>query len=89
MTNEADFMRALSARLRNLREDAGLRQDDISRKAKSLGLAWGRSSVAALEAGLGGVRAWDDLRQQEAAGRQFGRWRSLMLGQVEEGIGQG
>lgn len=59
MTNEADFMRALSARLRDLREDAGLRQDDISRKAKGLGLAWGRSSVAALEAGARNLSAFE------------------------------
>ncbi|MFE2360157.1 helix-turn-helix domain-containing protein [Streptomyces virginiae] len=38
-------------RVRELRENAGLRQADIAQAATFLGLKWGRSSVASLEAG--------------------------------------
>ncbi|MBI0294466.1 helix-turn-helix transcriptional regulator [Streptomyces sp. PRKS01-29] len=38
-------------RLRALREAKDLRQEDVVTAAQSLGLTWGRSSVAALEAG--------------------------------------
>ncbi|MET9583624.1 helix-turn-helix transcriptional regulator [Streptomyces sp. NPDC006539] len=38
-------------RLRELREEAGLRQADIAQAAVELGFKWGRSSVAALESG--------------------------------------
>lgn len=38
-------------RLREAREEAGVRQSDIAQAAVDLGFKWGRSSVAALEAG--------------------------------------
>ncbi|MEH0578948.1 helix-turn-helix transcriptional regulator [Streptomyces sp. B21-108] len=41
----------VGVRLRALREAKGLRQEDVVTGAKSVGLQWGRSSVAALEAG--------------------------------------
>lgn len=36
---------------RRLREGAGIRQDDVSKAVKRLGLSWSRSKVAALERG--------------------------------------
>lgn len=41
----------LGRRLREAREEAGLRQEDIAQAATRFGFKWGRSSVAALEAG--------------------------------------
>jgi transcriptional regulator with XRE-family HTH domain len=38
-------------RMREAREEAGLRQADVAEVAQRFGLKWGRSSVAALEAG--------------------------------------
>src|SRR5882724_9856802 len=38
-------------RVRALREQAGVRQDDIAVRARLLGLNWTRSTVAALERG--------------------------------------
>ncbi|MFK0151160.1 helix-turn-helix domain-containing protein [Streptomyces sp. NPDC090493] len=38
-------------RLRKFRESRGLRQEDVADAARSYGFTWGRSSVAALEAG--------------------------------------
>lgn len=38
-------------RLRLFREAKQLRQDDVAQAAKELGLSWGRSSIASLEAG--------------------------------------
>jgi len=37
--------------LRRLREDAGLSQDQVANRARTVGLSWTRSSVAAAEAG--------------------------------------
>lgn len=47
----------LGRRLREEREAAGLRQEDIARIAVAYGFKWGRSSVAALEAGTRKVSA--------------------------------
>ncbi|WP_327049430.1 helix-turn-helix transcriptional regulator [Microbispora sp. NBC_01189] len=41
----------IGERVRDLREAAGKRQEDISRTARSMGLAWSRSKIAALERG--------------------------------------
>lgn len=41
----------IGERLRAFRDAKGLRQEDVSNSARKLGFAWGRSSVAALEAG--------------------------------------
>lgn len=59
MTGEAAFAASLGAGLRNLRTRAGLRQDDIARRARGVGLTWGRSSVAALESGVRGTSAFE------------------------------
>lgn len=54
MTNNGK-PRQLSAiigeRLRQFREESGLRQSDVAAAAARAGLSWGRSSVAAIEAG--------------------------------------
>ncbi|MEU6344450.1 hypothetical protein ABZ883_26280 [Streptomyces sp. NPDC046977] len=41
----------IGERMKQFREDRGLRQSDIAAAAAECGLSWGRSSVAALEAG--------------------------------------
>lgn len=58
-SREAEFMAALGARLRDLRETAGLRQGDIAACANAAGLSWGRSSVASLERGTRGLSAFE------------------------------
>lgn len=56
---EPEFAAFLGMRLRSLRESAGKRQDDIAHTAKSVGLSWGRSSVASLEAGTRNLSAFE------------------------------
>lgn len=50
-TNAKHLSAALGLQVRKLRTDAGVRQDDIAEAARSLGLDWTRSVVAALESG--------------------------------------
>lgn len=51
--------RSIGERIRELREEAGLRQDDIAKAAKIFGLGWARSSVAQLERGTRDLAAYE------------------------------
>ncbi|MET8404512.1 helix-turn-helix transcriptional regulator [Streptomyces sp900116325] len=59
MTGEAAFAASLGAGLRSLRTKLGLRQDDVARRARSAGVTWARSSVAALESGARNLSAFE------------------------------
>ncbi|MGW7424391.1 helix-turn-helix domain-containing protein [Streptomyces sp. NPDC054813] len=49
--NPQQLSAVIGRRLREFRESRGLRQEDIAEVARAHGFTWGRSSVAALEAG--------------------------------------
>lgn len=57
--NAMDLSAALGTHVRELRTSAGIRQDDIAAAARSIGLAWSRSVVAALESGRRQLSAED------------------------------
>jgi transcriptional regulator with XRE-family HTH domain len=56
---------AIGDRLRQLREELGLRQDDVASAARGLGLRWSRVAVARLEAGLRQLEAGEFLMLPE------------------------
>jgi hypothetical protein len=47
----------IGERAKAIREVTGVRQDDVARSARVLGLPWGRSKIAALEAGTKAIDA--------------------------------
>jgi transcriptional regulator with XRE-family HTH domain len=52
---------AIGERMRALREERGLRQDDVAQAARRLGFHWTRAAVAKLEAGQRGLNAGEFL----------------------------
>lgn len=63
----------IGKQLRVFREDHGLRQEDVAEAARELGLSWGRSSVAALEAGNRDLKL-EELILLNALIKKLGGW---------------
>ncbi|WP_328620688.1 helix-turn-helix domain-containing protein [Streptomyces sp. NBC_00354] len=65
-------------RLRLLRAEKDLRQDDVAEAAKHFGLTWGRSSVAALEGGNRDLK-FEELALLPSIVKRLGGWSQPLL----------